>query len=156
VSGETLILDGGNWHGNDSAWRMTSDLAKILFFADRQGLMQTTPQRRIFCVVDGIIGGKDHGPLAPTAKACGCLVVGANPFAVDLVSTRLMGFDPRKIRQFDLVSDPAWDFGLRSFADIEIHTGDRVIPGAEFFSPSSREPYFAFNPHPGWKGHIEV
>jgi uncharacterized protein (DUF362 family) len=156
VSGEALILDGGNWHGNDSAWRMTSDLAKILFFADRQGTIQATPQRRVFCVVDGIIAGENQGPLSPTAKPAGCLVAGENAFAVDLVATRLMGFDPRKIRQFDLVFDPAWDFGVRSFEDIEVWAKDRTISGSEFFAPRNKERYFAFTPHPGWIGQLEV
>jgi uncharacterized protein (DUF362 family) len=156
ASGEALILDGGNWHGNDSAWRMTADLAKILFFADRDGTMQTTPQRRVFCVVDGIIAGENQGPLAPSAKAAGSLVAGENAFAVDMVTTRLMGFDPRKIRQFDLAFDPAWDFGFSSMADIEVHCGDRTISGSEFFAPGEKEPYFGFAPHSGWKGHLEV
>ena len=156
TSHEARTLDGGNWHGNDSAWRMTADLAKIAFFADRNGVIQQSPQRRILCVVDGIVAGENEGPLAPSAKSCGCLVAGENPFAVDLVTTRLMGFDPRKIRQFDLAFDPDWNFGLRSFADIEVRCGEWVLPGSEFFSPDRQEPYFGFTPHPGWQGHIEV
>ncbi len=156
LSQDTLILDAGNWHGNDSAWRMAADLAKILFFADAAGKFHDTPQRRIFCVVDGIVGGDRLGPLEPEARRCGCLVAGENPFAVDLVTTRLMGFDPRKLHQFDLAFDPEWNFGLRSFADIEVRCGERILPGNEFFSCDWREPYFGFKPHPGWQGHIEV
>lgn len=33
ISKDTQTVDAGNWHGNDSAWRMTADLAKILFSA---------------------------------------------------------------------------------------------------------------------------
>lgn len=156
ISQNTRVLDGGNWHGNDSAWRMTADLAKILFFADATGKLHDTPQRKIFCVVDGIVGGDRLGPLEPDARPCGCLVAGENPFAVDLVTTRLMGFDPRKLRQFDLAFDPTWDLGLRSLSDIEVRSGDRTVPGGEFFSVDQREPYFGFTPHPGWKGHIEI
>ena len=156
ISQDTLALDGGNWHGNDSAWRMTADLAKILFFADANGVLHDTPQRKMFCVVDGIVGGDRVGPLAPDARRAGCLIAGEHPMAVDLVTARLMGFDPRKIRQFDLAFDPAWNFGLRSFADIEVGAPSRVIPGAEFFEAGDRTPYFGFTPHPGWVGHIEV
>jgi hypothetical protein len=156
ISQDTLIVDGGNWHGNDSAWRMTADLAKILFFADASGKLHPTPQRKLFCVVDGIVGGDRAGPLAPDAKRCGCLVAGHHPMAVDLVTTRLMGFDPRKMRQFDLIFDPAWNFGLDSFSDIEVLCGDRTTPGNELFALENREPYFGFAPHPGWKGHVEV
>ncbi len=156
ISRETKALDGGNWHGNDSAWRMTADLAKILFFADAAGELHDTPQRKLFCLVDGIVAGDRLGPLEPDARRCGCLVAGEHPLAVDLVTTRLMGFDPRKLRQFDLLSDPAWDFGLRSFSEIAVRCGPRLIPGEEFLSADRRDPYFGFTPHPGWKGHIEV
>ena len=156
VSREALLLDGGNWHGNDSAWRMTADLAKILFFADREGVLQTTLQRRVFCVVDGILAGEREGPLSPKGKWCGCLIAGSHPIAVDLVATRLMGFDPRKLKQFDLISDGEWDFGVRSLSDIQVRCDGRVIPGLEFFATDRREPYFALEPHAGWKDHIEM
>ncbi len=156
LSQETLTLDAGNWHGNDSAWRMTADLAKILFFADAAGRLHDTPQRRIFCVVDGIVAGDRLGPLEPDARRCGCLVAGAHPLAVDLVATRLMGFDPRKLRQFDAAFDPQCNFGLRSLDALEVIFGANKVPGAEFLSPANKTPYFAFTPHPGWKGHIEI
>ena len=156
VSADTVITDGGNWHGNDSAWRMTADLAKILFFADTLGKLRATPQRRLFCVVDGIIGGDRLGPLAPDAKHCGCLIAGEHPMAVDLVTTRLMGFDPRRLRQFDVVFEAGWNFGLRSFADIEVRCGERTIGGEVFFAPESKEAYFGFAAHPAWQGHVEV
>ena len=156
VSQQTRIFDGGNWHGNDSAWRMTSDLAKILFFADAKGVLQSSRQRAVFCVVDGIMAGVREGPLAPTAKACGCLVMGENPFAVDLVTTRLMGFNHRKIRQFDVMSDPRWDFGLRSADAVEVLGPEGETAGREFFAQDNHEPHFAFEPHPGWVGHIEI
>jgi hypothetical protein len=156
LSQETLILDAGNWHGNDSAWRMATDLSKILFFADTAGKLHATPQRKIFCVVDGIVAGDRLGPLEPDARRCGCLVAGQHPFAVDMVATRLMGFDPRKLRQFDVVFDNAWDFGLRSWSEMEVRCGSHTIPGEEFFAMDRRERYFGFVPHPGWAGHIEV
>jgi uncharacterized protein (DUF362 family) len=137
----TLVLDSGNWHGNDSAWRMTSDLAKIIFFSDANGQLHDTRQRKIFCVVDGIIGGENNGPLSPDAKPAGCLVAGENPVAVDIVTARLMGFDPGKIRQFDILQSPEWDFGFRSADEIEL-VGDSGLN-------------FHFQPHPGWVGHIE-
>lgn len=142
VSTSTNLYDGGNWYGNDTAWRMAADLAKIVFFADADGGLHDTPQRKIFCVVDGIIGGENCGPLAPDVKPAGCLVVGENPFAVDIVSVRLMGFDPAKIRQFDILRSTDWNFGFRSAEEIE----ELGPPGTDFH----------FKPHPGWVGHIEL
>lgn len=156
VSEATLLHDAGNWYGNDSAWRMASDLAKIIFFANAEGKLCATPQRRIFCVVDGIVGGENKGPLEPAAKPCGCLVAGADPFAVDLVTTRLMGFDVRKLRQFDLPFRGDWDFSLRSLSDIEILRNGNQVEGGTFFDSSCKDPLLGFRPHPGWIGHMEV
>ena len=156
ISKDTQTVDAGNWHGNDSAWRMTADLAKILFFGDATGKLHATPRRKMFCVVDGIVGGDKLGPLEPDPRRCGCLVAGAHPFAVDQVTTRLMGFDPRKLHQFDPLGEGAWDFGLKTLGEIEIRTGDRRFSGDDFFSAAQRDPYFGFTPHPGWKGQVEV
>ena len=156
LSKETITVDAGNWHGNDSAWRMTADLAKILFFADPAGQMHATPRRKLFCVVDGIVGGDKLGPLEPDARRCGCLVAGLHPFAVDQVTTRLMGFNPRRLHQFDPLLEGEWDFGLKTLGEIEVRVGDRRLAGDEFFSATHRDPYFGFTPHPGWKGQVEV
>lgn len=156
VSDETYVLDAGNWHGNDSAWRMTADLARILFYADANGQMHDSPQRKLFCLVDGIIGGERMGPLEPTARRSGCLIAGNHPFAVDLVTTRLMGLNPRKIRQFDGGLKDVGAFGLDGFPGIQIRHDGELIDGARFFDASDRTPYFKFAPHPGWVGEIEI
>ena len=156
ISRDTQMLDGGNWHGNDSAWRMTADLAKILFFADSSGQLHDTPQRNMFCVVDGIVGGERLGPLEPSARRCGCLIAGSNPVAVDVTTARLMGFDPRKIKQFGPAFGQDVNFGLSSLSDVAVRFEGSTIPGSQFFSPEDRTRYFGFAPHPGWTGHLEV
>jgi len=156
LSEETLRQDLGNWHGNDTAWRMTADLVRILFFADRHGTIQDTRQRNLFCVVDGIIGGEGDGPLAPTPRTAGCLLAGENPIAVDMVTARAMGFDVSRIHQFDLLSSRQRDFGLSGVNDIEIATETGITPGRKWFDPRRRDPSLHFVPHPGWRGHIEV
>jgi uncharacterized protein (DUF362 family) len=156
MSEYTTNLDGGNWYGNDSAWRMAADLAKVIYFSDAQGKIHQTPQRRMFCVVDGIVGGENMGPLQPDPRPCGCLIAGRNLFAVDLVATRLMGFDHRKIRQFSLVQSGRWDFGLHSLSAIEVIGQQHRAVGEGFFGPTWQGPAFDFKPHPGWRGHIEL
>ena len=73
VSPEKRLLDGGNWHGNDSAWRMAVDLMRIAILADKEGTLKETPQRKIFSVVDGIIGGENNGPLVPDRQISGVI-----------------------------------------------------------------------------------
>lgn len=156
VSEETVEFDGGNWHGNDTAWRMTVDLAKVLFFADKEGRLQKTRQRKLFCLIDGIIAGEKKGPLSPDEKRAGCLIAGENPIAVDMVAARLMGFDINKIKQLDFKNFQRLDFGINSTSDIEIFLEDLKLNGKEFFNPDSKEKYLNFIPHPGWVNHIEI
>ncbi|MFZ1682958.1 MAG: DUF362 domain-containing protein [Candidatus Zixiibacteriota bacterium] len=150
VSKETRVTDAGNWFGNDSAWRMTADLAHIIHYCDRNGVVQSEPQRKFLSVIDGIVGGEDNGPLAATAKPVGALVVGENLHAADMVATRLMGFDARTLKQFAIGDKP---FDAEAISVIR----DGIsLSGREFFDPFDRQPHLAFRPHPGWIGHIEM
>lgn len=88
----------GNWEGNDTAWRMVLDIARAFFYADREGAIRNTPQRRFFSLVDGVIAGEGNGPMAPKSRAAGLLAAGADPVAVDWVCTEAMGFDPNMIK----------------------------------------------------------
>ncbi len=51
-----------------------------------------------FNIVDGIVGMEGNGPIQGTPRQAGLLVMGADPVAVDSTATRLMGFDPAKVR----------------------------------------------------------
>ena len=149
---EKRMLDAGNWYGNNTAWRMVVDLAKIFYFSDRGGRLGSKAERRMFSIVDGIIGGEGMGPLSPDPKPVGILLGGDNILAVDLVATRLMGFDPHKLKEFVML-DPKYDFGPRRLDDIEIETDDEVLRNG-LRDKTNR--LFSFKPHPGWVGHIEI
>lgn len=90
----------GSWYGNDTLPRAVVDLNKIALYADKKGEMKGTPQRKMMIIVDGVIAGEKEGPLEPSPKPCGLLVAGQNPVAVDLVCSKLIGFDYRKIQLF--------------------------------------------------------
>lgn len=148
------LLDAGNWYGNDSAWRMTVDLMRAFHFADSQGNLQFTRQRRAFSIIDGIIGGDNNGPLIPDAVPAGTLVAGENLLAVDIVATRLMGFDPLKMRMYrEMLQDQSFDFGVHNFDDIEVLCDE---PGWQncLYDPANH--FLNFRPHPGWIGHLEI
>jgi uncharacterized protein (DUF362 family) len=156
VSNETVEFDGGNWYGNDTAWRMTVDLAKILFFADKDGKMNSAKQRNMFCLIDGIIAGEKKGPLSPDENRAGCLIGGENPIAVDLVAARLMGFDINKIKQLNLSNFEKMDFSIKSLSEIDISIDDITINGKDFFNRNFKDKLLDFVPHPGWVNHIEI
>lgn len=148
------MLDAGNWYGNDSAWRMAVDLLRIFLFADRQGVLQPRVQRRVFSVVDGIIGGDNNGPLAPDPHPAGVLLGGDNLLATDLVGARLMGFDPLKMRAFThLLQDPHFEYGVRSLDDIRVVSNYTPWQG---ILADREDRGLQFKPHPGWVGHLEM
>jgi uncharacterized protein (DUF362 family) len=147
-------LEGGNWFGNDTAWRMTADLARAVLYADADGQIQSLPQRRFLSVVDGIIAGEEEGPLAATPKPCGVLLAGDNLLAVDLVGTRLMGFDWQKLKSLQwLVESSPQDAGVREDGTIKIVSN---VDDWRALMEDSSAPDLAFAPHPAWVGHIEL
>jgi uncharacterized protein (DUF362 family) len=154
VAEEKRLFDAGNWYGNDSAWRMTVDLMKAFHFADGEGRLQSTPQRRMFSIIDGIVGGDNNGPLTPDPVPAGVLIAGENLLAVDLVAVRLMGFDPLKLRLYQsLVADPDYDFGVHCLDDIQVISQDPLW--ATCLTDTSNR-FLDFVPHPGWVGHVEI
>jgi hypothetical protein len=88
---------GGGWSGNDTAWRMALDLARILHYANVRGEMRGEFQRTHLSLIDGIIGGEAEGPLRPTPIRSGAVVFGDSLASTDRVACRLMGFDPEEI-----------------------------------------------------------
>jgi uncharacterized protein (DUF362 family) len=145
----------GNWYGNDTAWRMTADLARIVLFADSEGRLCETPQRRFASVVDGIVGGEREGPLAADPKPAGVLVAGDSLLGVDLAASRLMGFDWRKIRYLSwLVDHAAGRMNISDPAE-EIEIVSNVEEWRDLLRDRSC-PDLAFEPAAGWKGQVEL
>jgi uncharacterized protein (DUF362 family) len=95
--GRTRRAIDGAGEGNDTLWRTILDLHTILRFVDRRGQLQSVPQRRLFGLVDGIVGGQGEGPLEPDPVPAGLLVAGCDLPQVDREATRSMGFDPERI-----------------------------------------------------------
>lgn len=154
VAEHKRLMDAGNWHGNDSAWRMAVDLLRIFYFADQGGTIRDTVQRRMFSVIDGVVGGENNGPLNPDPHPSGVLLAGENPLAVDLVATRLMGFDPMKLKMYArALADRRHHFGLRSAREIDVITDEAALRSCMINASS---PFLDYRPHPGWVGHIEV
>lgn len=154
---EQVVWGEGDWHGNDTVWRMVLDLNQILLFTDHQGKLHDTPQKRYFACVDGIIAGEKEGPLHPIPKKAGVLVGGFNPVAVDLACIRIMGYDFRKIplmRGLDCMrrSLSAGKSVAQLWHDLKLNSNDPALARCK----ENADPLFAFEPSEGWKGHIEL
>lgn len=153
VDEKKAILDGGNWYGNDSAWRMVSDLMKIVMYADCDGQLKGIPQRKVLTVIDGIIGGEGNGPLVPTEKRAGVVIAGANPLATDIVGARMMGFDWQKIKYMrNLLEHEYFKFYVDDVRRIQVLSN--IDQWRNIFEENDR--LLAFAPHPGWVGHVEI
>jgi uncharacterized protein (DUF362 family) len=155
IFGETEeVIRSGNWYGNDTCWRMVLDLNRVLLYANMNGQLGYTP-KRYFTVVDGIIGMEGDGPVTGNPKPAGLIVAGHNPVAVDVVCASLIGFDYRKIpmlyRAFDRIP-----YSLTGFKtdDIAIASNKNKLQGPLHNLMARR--FLDFEPHFGWKGHVEI
>lgn len=83
----------GSWWGNDTIWRTVLDLNKIVFHADRNGVMCDEPQRCMVVVCDMVTIGQGEGPLLPEPSEWGALAFCDDPTAHDVAMARLMGSD---------------------------------------------------------------
>lgn len=146
------IIAGGNWHGNDTAWRMTLDLNRVLLTARQDGTVAESPVRRYFSIIDGIIGGQGDGPLHPTPYSSGALLAGFNPLVVDWTATRLMGFSPEAILLYANGIQQ-----MRSWCPEIRPDSMRVICERSDWDEwlATGVPIFHFAAAPGWKGTIE-
>ena len=90
----------------------------------------------------------------------GVVLAGTDPVAVDLAAIRLMGFDERNIPK---VKGPMQDEGpritrVRSPEDVsvvEARAGDEVEFGSAERTLDEITADEPFEPHHGWRGHIE-
>jgi hypothetical protein len=145
------VVRSGNWHGNDTCWRMVLDLNKCLFSFDGGGTPRREPLRYL-AVVDGIVGGEGNGPMAADPKPCGVIIAGTNPVAVDCVAATTMGFDFRKLR---LLSE-AFRTRAPSLVGFAADAITVVSNRDAWHGPMAEmDDTFAFRPHFGWVGSIE-
>jgi len=142
----------GNWYGNDTIWRTILDVNKILFYADKQGKLQKNIQRKYLSIVDGVVAGEGEGPLNPSSKSCGIIIGGFDPVIVDMTSSRIMGFDYKKIPQLEKSLELSmYKIGGAMPQDITIASNNERWVTLWF-----RNDNLKFEPHSGWKSFIEI
>jgi uncharacterized protein (DUF362 family) len=158
VRGDDFVRSG-NWHGNDTTWRMVCDLNRAFYYSDAERLRldAATPVRRVLTVLDGVVAGEGAGPLAPHDRPLGAVVAGEDPVAIDLTALALMGFDWQRVAK---VREAMRDGGpritaVREPADVRVfETPAEPVAPRELALAEIRcdKP---FQPHPGWRGHLE-
>ena len=146
------LIYGGAWHGNDTCWRMALDLARIVRYADRDGVMQPVPQRTNVCLVDGIVGGEGEGPLSSSPVAANVLLFAEDMALADAAAARLMGFDPARIPLLHhaLDTELPWPITTANWQDAACRYDDATRPLAQI-QPVLGRP---FKPSAGWARHL--
>ncbi len=147
----------GNWHGNQTTWRMCCDLNRCVYFSDADGprLHAPAPVRHVLTLIDGLVAGEGDGPLAPTDVPLGVLIAATDPLAADLVAVRLMGFDALRIPKLAraMSAERPRFSAVRTPEDVVVceTLGERVRESALHALPIAHR----FRPHPGWVGALE-
>ncbi len=157
VFGDDHVTRSGNWHGNDTVWRMCLDLNKLIAYGNLDGSLRSSAEenrKRHYVLVDGVIAGEGRGPMDPDPVSAGLLVFGLHAPSVDAACAYLMGFDPERIpiianafrcKEYSLASGDWRDVEIRSNRN-EWNGRIGTIADADTLH---------FKPHFGWIGHIE-
>lgn len=142
----------GSWYGNDTIWRTAIDLNYILLYADKKGVLQDKPQRKIVTIGDMIIAGQGSGPVGPDPKPLGLIMMSDNTLLFDRVMCEIMGFDHQKFPAFHH-SEALKRLGYGSFEELnsEQMNYNQWMKVCDF----KEKKEWHYEPHPCWKGHIE-
>jgi uncharacterized protein (DUF362 family) len=146
------VVIGGAWHGNDTAWRMALDIARILRFSTADGRLQAQTQRTHLALIDGVVGGEGEGPLAPSPVESGVLVFSDDPALADLVASELVGFAPEALP----IVHQAFARRRYPVSDAAPETATIVVNGQPGSYATLRAGAVPFRAPRGWRGRLEV
>lgn len=146
----------GSWYGNDTIWRTAVDLNYIIMHCDRDGRFHDEAVRKIISIGDMIVAGQKDGPVGPSLKKLGMLVLSDNNLAFDDFVCNVMGFDDAKLPLFN--NDKALRvFGFENkdeMTDTMVYSDNKMLDG-KGLKDIEYPDIWEFEPHPMWKGHIE-
>mgnify|MGYP005755208689 FL=1 len=145
----------GSWHGNDTIWRTIIDINRIIKYADKEGKLCDTPQRKIFAIADMIIVGEKEGPLLPSPKYGGIIAMGEDLVCFDEVVATILGLDINKIPLFQHLREK------RKYPIVKENEHALIVSNSEklnnkAISQITREEAINIEPSSGWKGYIEI
>jgi uncharacterized protein (DUF362 family) len=133
------------WYGNDTTWRMVMDLNMIINYGTKEGSLAETPQRTLYSLCDGVIGGQGNGPLEPEPLNLGIITFSNNSALNDICCAKLMGMEVGRI---PLLVAAAKTF-LRSKYQIRLNGRKIDLEELEPYSITAKMP-------PGWLNYREL
>lgn len=148
------VIRSGNWHGNDTTWRMSLDLNKILLYGNADGTLRhadAAARKPHISFVDGIMAGEGRGPMNPDLVAAGLVATGLDAAAVDLACAVVMGFDPGRLPMVRQAFEcKGWPVAATSRDRVELQSDEPAWKGpVDEIEP---EACLSFRPHFGWEG----
>ncbi|MEN9571752.1 MAG: hypothetical protein RL172_2983 [Bacteroidota bacterium] len=136
---------GAGWHGNDTTWRMVFDLNKIAVYGRPDGSIAGEPQRVLYSLCDGIVGGQGDGPLHPDPLALGIISFTNHAAFNDVCMGKLMGFDVNKIALLKTAAKMAKDDGAQLYINGQLTNQDALAGYAVETMPP-----------PGWQNYLKA
>ncbi|GAI79203.1 unnamed protein product [marine sediment metagenome] len=117
--------------------------------------MAKTSRRKTLTITDAVISGQEEGPLKPSPIKSGFIIASKNFVANDLVATRIMGFDYKKIPIFRYALD-----SKNNLISTDKELSNIIIKSHQYGILNFcqlREYYkMKFIPSSGWKNHVEL
>ena len=143
----------GSWFGNDTIWRTSLDLQRVLHYGCPDGTLSNAMQRTVLTLTDAIIAGEGEGPLSPTPVELGLLTLGVNTSALEWIHALLMGLNPQHI---PIVREAfvAHRYPLATFSPeaIVVRVDGQLVPNTEIFAEHGR----AFCLPTGWREYASL
>jgi len=93
---QATMVNAG-WYGNDTIWRTVMDINTIALFGDSNGCIHEDQQRRLYTIMDGVVGGQGDGPLHPSPSALGVIAMSDNPYLMDTIAGELYHLNYKRI-----------------------------------------------------------
>jgi hypothetical protein len=134
---------------------MTLDLNRCLLYGNADGSFRENKPKKDYTVIDGEIGMEGAGPMQGDPIKCGVFISSEDPVAADAVAATMMGFDWRKIP----VIREAFSLSELSVCQCnpeEIIIESNVPEWNGTLENLQSQKHFDFEPHFGWKNHIEL
>ncbi len=132
------------WFGNDTTWRMVLDLNRIAMYGKADGTLSKTPQRFIYSLCDGIIGGQGDGPLKPDPLPLGVISFTNHSGINDVIMGQLMGFNVTKIPLLN------WFFKKYTSNEIILYLNNSIVNLSDL-----KKIEVQTIPPPGWSEHLK-
>ena len=136
----------GAWEGNDTCWRMAADLFNVFVKDMGNWRKQRGKQLKIFSVIDGVLAGDKNGPFCPSPRRAEVILSGEDLLLVDIVATRLMDYDLKKIKYLSHLMDQ-YNIDLEQIA-----IKSDFLEEDDFFN--HRKQYLLFEPPSNWENLI--